>query len=112
MGLLNSSVMNRYYRLVTLSYRRVMAQTNIETILQLPFHAINFDDPTDIARHDEMVALVEQMLALHKELQSAGEADRADLEKQTAETDAKIDALVYELYGLTEDEIRVVEGST
>jgi hypothetical protein len=25
-------------------------------------------------------------------------------------TDCKIDALVYELYGLTEEEVRVVEG--
>lgn len=27
-----------------------------------------------------------------------------------ASTDAKIDRMVYELYGLTEDEVRVVEG--
>jgi len=41
---------------------------------------------------------------------SADEANRADLEMQIVETDAEIDALVYELYGLTEGEIGVVEG--
>ncbi len=36
---------------------------------------------------------------------------RHDLARQVARLDAQIDALVYELYGLTEEEIRVVEGS-
>jgi len=30
--------------------------------------------------------------------------------RQIAATDKRIDALVYELYGLSEDEIRIVEG--
>jgi len=32
------------------------------------------------------------------------------LERQIAATDAEIDRLVYELYGLTEQEIMLVEG--
>jgi hypothetical protein len=32
------------------------------------------------------------------------------LKCQIESTDRAIDALVYELYGLTEDEIRIVEG--
>jgi len=31
---------------------------------------------------------------------------------QTHATDAEIDRLVYELYGLTEEEIEIVEGAT
>jgi hypothetical protein len=49
----------------------------------------------DAARHDNMVALVERMLDLHKKLAAA---------------DRQIDALVYELYDLTEEEITIVEG--
>jgi hypothetical protein len=33
------------------------------------------------------------------------------LQRQIAFTDGQIDELVYELYGLTKDEIRVVEGA-
>ena len=109
LGLLNSSAMSRYYRLITLSFGRVMAQTNIETILQLPLRAINFDISADVAYHDKMVALVERMLALHYALQSASKTDQAALEQQIAEADAEIDALVYELYGLTGEEIAIVE---
>jgi hypothetical protein len=32
------------------------------------------------------------------------------LERQIAATDAQIDRLVYELYGLTDDEIAIVEA--
>jgi hypothetical protein len=32
--------------------------------------------------------------------------------RQIAATDPQIDHLVYELYGLTEEEVRIVEGAT
>jgi hypothetical protein len=38
--------------------------------------------------------------------------DRTVLEAQIAATDRQIDALVYELYGLTADEIKIVEAGT
>jgi len=34
------------------------------------------------------------------------------LERETATIDEQIDELVYELYGLTDEEIRIVEGTT
>ncbi len=51
------------------------------------------------------------MLTLNKDLpQSKTPQSRSQLERQIAHTDNEIDQLVYELYGLTEAEIRVVEG--
>lgn len=38
------------------------------------------------------------------------EQDRTYILRQIASTDREIDRLVYELYGLTEDEIKIVEG--
>jgi hypothetical protein len=37
---------------------------------------------------------------------------RTVLQRQIEATDREIDRLVYELYGLTEEEIRIVEGAT
>jgi len=51
------------------------------------------------------------MFDLHKRLaaaQDAGEQER--LGRLIDSTDRQIDALVYELYGLTAEEIAVVEG--
>jgi hypothetical protein len=53
------------------------------------------------------------MLQLHQSLASARTpAERTLLERQIASTDREIDQLVYELYGLTEEEIRIVEELT
>jgi hypothetical protein len=61
--------------------------------------------------HDEMVALVETTLKLHKELPKAKSPDEQEsVQRQIAATDTEIDRLVYDLYGLTEDEIAIVEG--
>jgi hypothetical protein len=77
-----------------------------------PIRPINFSDPADVARHERMVALVQAMLDLHKKLAAATvPADRALYERQIEATDRQIDALVYELYGLSDEEIRIVEGA-
>jgi hypothetical protein len=81
-------------------------------ISQIPIRTINFSDPSDKARHDKMVALVERMLALHKKRAEVKiDHEKNLIEGQIDATDKQIDALVYELYGLTEEEIRIVEGA-
>ena len=57
--------------------------------------------------HDD---LVERMLELNKRLKGAVGREREELERRIERTDREIDELVYELYGLTEEERRVVEG--
>jgi len=73
-----------------------------------PLHirSIDFSDPADVARHDRMVGLVEQMLVLHKQISQAGTPhEKTALERRIEATDRQIDELVYEPYGLTEEEI-------
>ena len=58
-----------------------------------------------------MVGLVETMMKLHKDLPKAKTPhEQESIERQIAATDKAIDALVYELYGLNEEEIRIVDG--
>ena len=57
-----------------------------------------------------MVKLVQSMLDLHKQLSSAKtDHEKTVLERQISATDRQIDELVYELYGLTAEEIKIVE---
>jgi hypothetical protein len=78
---------------------------------ELPIHPIDFSDKSDKAKHDKMVALVERMLDLHKRLAAAkAPDDKTKLQRQIDATDKEIDLLVYNLYGLTEEEIGIVEG--
>jgi len=58
-----------------------------------------------------MVSLVDQMLSLNKQLPAAKtDHEKIALQRQIAATDQQIDQLVYELYGLTENEIGIVEA--
>jgi hypothetical protein len=67
---------------------------------------------SDKSRHERMVTLVEQMLALHQQAAGARTPqEQTALERQIAATDTQIDHLVYDLYGVTEDEIKIVEGA-
>ena len=78
-------------------------------IHKLPIRRIDLNNPKDVKQHYRMVALVERMLELHKRTpQTSQEQER--LAAEINATDAAIDKLVYELYGLTEEEIRIVEG--
>jgi hypothetical protein len=64
------------------------------------------------SRHDRMVKLVEAMLKLHQQAAAARtEHEKNLLARQIAATDRQIDRLVYELYGLTDQEIAIVEGT-
>jgi len=78
----------------------------------LPIRIIDFDKPAEKAQHDKMVGLVERMLTLHKEKAAVRlTTEKTMLQTQIEATDTQIDMLVYELYGLTDDEIKVVEGA-
>jgi len=57
------------------------------------------------------VALVDNMLELQKKYREARmEIDKGLYERQIKIVDTQVDRLVYDLYGLTEEEIEVVEG--
>jgi len=52
-----------------------------------------------------------RMLALHKNLASAKTPqEKESVQRQIESTDGAIDKLVYDLYGLNEEEIKIVEG--
>ena len=63
------------------------------------------------AQHDKRVQLVERMLKLHQDKAARLATEKNMLQTQIKATDTQIDALVYALYGLTGDEIKVVEGA-
>jgi len=57
------------------------------------------------------VSLVEQMLTLHKNLAAVKTPQEKERrQRQIQATDRAIDTLVYALYGLTEEEIKLVEA--
>jgi hypothetical protein len=110
-GLLNSKLLDYFFKKVTTNFNSGYFAANKQYIEQLPIRTIDFNDPTDAARHGRMVELVEAMLELHRRLGGAlPPQEQESLRRRIEATDRAIDALVYELYGLTAEEIQVVEG--
>jgi hypothetical protein len=109
LGILNSRFLRFYY--ITRFTNKSSLTVNIsKTFLdQLPVPAINFSHSAEKVNHDKVVSLAEHMLSLHK--QSARMPQEKEmLRREFESTDWEIDHLVYGLYGLTEEEIKVVEG--
>jgi hypothetical protein len=76
---------------------------------------LDLSNRTDKARHDTAVPPVDSMLDLNRKKHSVppcgiapSELDR--LEREIASTDREIDELIYELYGITEEERKIMEG--
>lgn len=104
-------MMNWYYQTLNPEAGEALAEVKKTNLEKLPIRTIDFSKPTDAARHERMVRLVESMLALHKQAAAARMPDEKErIGRQIQVTDRQIDRLVYELYGLTEEEIQIVKG--
>ncbi len=112
LGILNSRLISFLYPFVS---NKMLAQSfprlSVRDVKRLPIRNIDFSDLYDKACHDRMGELVEQMIELHKQLASAKtDYDKTVIQRQIDATDRQIDQLIYELYGLTEEEIKIIEG--
>lgn len=110
LGILNSTLWTFLFSKISSEIRGGFYRWKRQYMVPLPIRAINFSNPADVALHSRMVSLVEQMLSLHKQHAEAKTPhDKTALQRQIDATDHQIDLLVYELYGLTEEEIAIVE---
>jgi hypothetical protein len=104
LGLLNSAAVNAYFKLMHPGNNHIPSYQ----LLQIPVAV-----PKDQRQHDRIVSLVQAMLDLHRQLAAAKTSHEKELiQRQIDATDKQIDQLVYELYGLTDKEIRIVEEGT
>lgn len=111
LGILNSKLLWFFLKSTGYALRGGFFTFKTEYLKLFPIYTINFSDPADKARHDKMVSLVERMLKLHKDLEEIKTPDaKTQLQRTIEATDKEIDTLVYELYGLTEEEIKIVAG--
>jgi hypothetical protein len=75
--------------------RKVFPQFKVNELAQFPIQKIDFSNKKEKRIHDRLVELVDQRLSV--------QGERGKM------IDKQIDALVYELYGLSDEEIEIVE---
>jgi len=113
LAVLNSRVTAAYLRATSTPFRGGYIALNRQYIENVPIPRLDLSNRADRARHDRMVELVDGMLGLHKRLgEVRTEHEKEVLRRQIEATDRQIDQLVYELYGLSDEEIKIVEEAT
>lgn len=91
--------------------RNAFPKINVNTLETFPIPKLDLSTPSEKSIHDEVVKYVNTMLVLNKELNETNLPDEiTQLESRIKYTDKKIDELVYKMYKLTPEEIKIVEG--
>lgn len=110
LGLINSKFLNWYYQnIVNPEKGEALAQVKRGHIAQLP---IKLTDKKKIPFQTEIVKHVDLLLKLNIEIKEEKLQTKIDQLKQRIEhSEEKINQLVYELYELTKEEIKIVEGA-
>jgi predicted type IV restriction endonuclease len=113
LGVINSRLLNWYYQTVLNPEKgEALAQVKRGHLANLPIVTTSATSPLDKVRYNKIISLVESMLALYKQFAAAKTPhDQESIKRQIDATDRQIDKLVYELYGLTNEEIEIVEGA-
>ena len=110
LGLLNSSVTFFLFQKILPKLRGDFYEPSYVFLKDFPIRTIDFSNSTDKTRHKKMVKLVDGMLELNKQVAKAKPShNKTVLQRQIEATDRQIDQLVYELYGLTDKEVKIVE---
>jgi type I restriction-modification system DNA methylase subunit len=110
LGLLNSKLLEWMIRQTATQMRGGYYSFESRFIRNLPIRTLRLSEAADKAHHDKIVSRVERMLDLHTKLAAAKNPnDKTNLQREIEVTDRQIDQLVYELYGLTEQEVKSVE---
>jgi hypothetical protein len=113
-AIINSRLMRFLYRLLydALAMSGGYLRFQPPQIRRIPIRILDLSKVSDKARHGELIAKVGAMLEARQRLaKSRTDKDKTYYENKISSLDRQIDRLVYDLYGLSEEEIGVVEGS-
>jgi hypothetical protein len=113
LGLLNSRLLNFYHAKKYLDeFKMRFQKILIKDCKRFPIRSIDFNCLSDSNRHKHMVDLVTKMSNLCDKIAKEKNPETLRHSKtQISILDRQIDKLVYDLYGLTEEEIALVESS-
>jgi hypothetical protein len=113
LGIINSSIATHYLKRFGTTFRGGYFGCDQHTLRSFPIRQIDFNNHTEKKMHDTLVLLVGRMLELNKKLAPIRDtpfSESEELKKEIEKTDKEIDNLVYDLYGFTEAERKIVEG--
>jgi type I restriction-modification system DNA methylase subunit len=110
LGIISSRVNQFYWQMSFYDQKKTFPKIKKPDLLSIRIPKTDFSKPDEAKQHDRMVSLVDEMLELHKKISGVKNPnEKTRIQRQIEATDDRIDKLVYELYGLTEEEIEIVK---
>jgi type I restriction-modification system DNA methylase subunit len=112
MALLNSTLFIFLYRLLALEEGRVLAQVKPTLVEDMPIRTIDPQAQSDVAAHDRLATLSAELETLWMSYhESNSEHERRTLQRQIDHDRTEINSIVFELYGLSANDINLVQGN-
>ena len=112
LGIFNSKLANYLLLVNPFSKKDTFPQIRLHWLKEFPIIIIKDSDENLIHLSLLIQSLVNKIIEIKISFKkSKTPTERTAIERQIQATDAQIDQLVYQLYGLTEQEIKIVEGN-
>jgi len=113
LGIINSKLLAFLYRTLydALAMGGGYLRFQPPQVKRLPIFVLETNKAENTNKTNQLINLVDRMLDLHK-CTPATPQEQEQLRREIEATDRQIDQLVYQLYGLTDEEIKIVEEST
>lgn len=109
LGLLNSKLLSFYYfRKFGEEHKQAFPHIRQGQLLEIPIRRIDFGKASDKAQHDALVHCVQSILSIQADADTVADARATH---RLTMLDEKINQLVYALYGLNPDTIRLLEAA-
>jgi hypothetical protein len=110
LAIINSSLGKWFWLKENSDFKTIFPKIKKTQIEAIPIRNLQLEKTVEKSCHDKIVKIVSAMLDLNNKLHlSETEQDKTVIKRQIDATDCEIDRLVYELYGLTEEEIKIIE---
>jgi adenine-specific DNA-methyltransferase len=113
LGILNSRLMNWYYHTLNPEVGEALAEVKRTNVAALPIKTPDLSNKKSRIIYEDLIRLVSQILQTKDFLSKAHtDKDKEYLKSKVIALDKKVDQFVYELYGLSEEEINHIESPT
>lgn len=110
LGLINSKAVDYYLKSIAATKQGGYFEYKPMYVSKLPIIQIDSENKTQQFLHDEIVKLVNQLLKLNEEkAETKLQIQISQLKSKIDYCENRINEIVYQLYELTEDEIKIVE---
>jgi len=113
LGLINSSLLWFYLKQIAISRSGGFIEAKPIYVKQLPIYMINPENIKETIIQGQIIQLVNTIIELNEKKSTILPGSKSEkIEREIQITDEKIDELVYELYGITEDERKIIENTS